>query len=129
LLTPTSLAYRQWILSATRELLADGLPRRAREIAAALSTQGRVVERRDVSSVLYREGAGQFQCDDGTYQYPLRRRPEATRLTSPRPEPARQRVSASYPRCAGTCTVMVIDSDGILESRPCSCPWSRRNLR
>jgi hypothetical protein len=127
--TENTSDYRRRILVAVRQLLADGRPRRAREIAAALSMRGRIVDRRDVSSVLYHEGAGQFQYNATTYQYTLRSRPEVERPIPPRPALAQQPPAHSYPPCNGTCTVMVIDSDGIPESRPCSCPRSKRNLR
>jgi hypothetical protein len=113
---------------ATRELLADGRPRRAREIAAALSTEGRVVDKRDVNSALYHENSGEFYYDEVNYTYSLTRpamrsRPLTPAVSAPEVSPVR------CFRCKGRGTIIVVDRDGLAESRPCSCGQGMRSAR
>lgn len=63
---------RSRVLEAAARLLADGKPRRAKEIAAALSAEGGAwADKSLVNSVLSREGKGQFSYDPANYTYSL----------------------------------------------------------
>jgi len=63
---------RAEVLTRTRELLADGKPRMAKEIAAELLKRGLAgVDKSLVNSVLAVEGKGQFSYDRTSYAYTL----------------------------------------------------------
>lgn len=63
-------ADRTAVLNAARALLADGTPRMAKEIAAALTAQGIAgVDKSLVNSVLAKEGKGLFNYDRATFKY------------------------------------------------------------
>lgn len=65
-----SLLDRRLVLEEAMAVMADGQPRKARQIAALINQRGRIrVERRDVNSVLSREGRGLFVYDPTTFTY------------------------------------------------------------
>ena len=60
------------VLEGARRVLADGQPRKAKEIAAALVAGGLAgVDKSLVNSVLAREGRGEFAYDRTAYTYSL----------------------------------------------------------
>ncbi|PZS06341.1 MAG: hypothetical protein DLM69_00165 [Candidatus Chloroheliales bacterium] len=69
--TGPSALDRSRVLEGATALLADGVPRRAKEIAATLSQSGAWVDKSLVNSVLIREGNGQFAYDRSTFTYRL----------------------------------------------------------
>ncbi len=102
---------RAEVLARTRELLADGKPRMAKEITAELLKRGLTgVDKSLVNSVLAVEGKGQFSYDRTSYAYtlagadghpPATPRADGAATASPKPQrepvdPAlRQRVLAT----------------------------------
>lgn len=67
---PSSLD-RSRVLEGATKLLADGVPRRAKDIASALSKSGAWVDKSLVNSVLSKEGKEQFSYDRITFSYRL----------------------------------------------------------
>lgn len=62
---------RSRVLEGAVKLLADGVPRRAKDIAVELSKLGAWVDKSLVNSVLSKEGKGQFSYDRATFSYRL----------------------------------------------------------
>ncbi len=62
---------RSRVLEGAMKLLADGVPRRAKDIASALSQSGAWVDKSLVNSVLSKEGKEQFSYDRAAFTYRL----------------------------------------------------------
>lgn len=65
---------REALVDEIKEVMSDGEPRRAKDIAAKLVQRGySSITKRDVNSILFKEGKGAFTYDSETYQYTLKR--------------------------------------------------------